>query len=301
MKEEVIHYLDIKANGVYLDCTFGAGGHSFGILKKLNSSGLLIGIDSDENNIQPTHTQFSVFKNTQYSLHHSNFIDFPDILDSIKINNLDGILLDLGLSSMELDDKSRGFSFQKNGPLDMRFNIEDDLTASKLLNNSSFAEISSILKTFGEEKNHRKIAKSIINYVKQNKMNTTFDLRQSILEVIPQYFANKTMARVFQAIRIVVNNELIVLKNTLNKTANYLKKGGKLIVISYHSLEDRIVKKYITKNTKTCICPKEIPMCVCNQKALYENITKKPIIPTKQEILINQKSRSAKMRIARKI
>ena len=132
-------------------------------------------------------------------------------------------------------------------------------------------------------------------------MNTTFDLRQSILEVIPQYFANKTMARVFQAIRIVVNNELIVLKNTLNKTANYLKKGGKLIVISYHSLEDRIVKKYITKNTKTCICPKEIPMCVCNQKALYENITKKPIIPTKQEILINQKSRSAKMRIARKI
>ena len=129
----------------------------------------------------------------------------------------------------------------------MRFNIEDDLTASKLLNNSSFAEISSILKTFGEEKNHRKIAKSIINYVKQNKMNTTFDLRQSILEVIPQYFANKTMARVFQAIRIVVNNELIVLKNTLNKTANYLKKGGKLIVISYHSLEDRMVKNLFKK------------------------------------------------------
>ena len=162
-------------------------------------------------------------------------------------------------------------------------------------------QISTIIKTFGEEKNYRKITKSIMNYFEQNKMNTTFELKQSVLDVIPQRFANKTMASVFQAIRIAVNDELNILKETLNKTTNYLKKGGKLIVISYHSLEDRIVKKFISKNTKNCICPKEIPICICNQKASYKNITKKPIIPSKKEIYFNQKSRSAKMRIAEKI
>ena len=301
MKKEVIHHLNIKPNGVYLDCTLGAGGHSLGILEKLNSSGLLIGIDSDEKNIQPTHTRFSVFKKNQYTLHHSNFIDFPEILKKIKVDSLDGILLDLGLSSMELDEKERGFSFQKDGPLDMRFNINEDLTASKLIKRASSMEISTIIKKYGEERNYKKISKAIKESVNKGKMDTTFDLKQAILEVTPSNFSNKTMARVFQAIRIAVNDELNILKLTLNKTTNYLKKGGKLVVIAYHSLEDRIIKKFISKNTKTCICPIEIPICKCSQMAVFKNITKKPLLPQKKEILTNSRSRSAKMRVAERI
>ena len=301
LEEEVINHLDIIPDGKYLDCTLGAGGHSSGILKKLNSSGLLIGIDSDEKNLQPTHTQFSVFKNIPFSLHHCNFIDFPRILEKLKINKLNGILFDLGLSSMELDDNLRGFSYQKNGPLDMRFNIKAGLTASQFIKNTPKKEISTIIKEYGEENNYKKISQSIKKYVKMDTMNTTFDLKQSILDVVPSHFANKTLARVFQAIRIAVNDELSILRNTLAKTTSYLKTGGKLVVISYHSLEDRIVKKFIKENSKTCICPVEIPICKCNHKAQLKSLTKKPIPPKPSEIKKNRKSRSAKMRVAEKI
>ena len=178
---------------------------------------------------------------------------------------------------------------------------KEGITASQFIKNASQLEISKIIKDFGEEKNYRRLGQSIKKYVKKDAMKTTFDLKQSILDVVPSYFANKTMARVFQAIRIAVNDELTVLKDTLNKTTHYLKTGGKLIVISYHSLEDRIVKKFINNKSKNCICPKEIPICSCNQIASLKIITKKPIIPSIDEIAINRKSRSAKMRVAEKI
>ena len=301
LKNEVLQHLDINPSGQYLDCTLGAGGHSFGILEKLNSSGLLIGIDSDEHILEPTHTHFSVFKNAHYTLHHSNFYNFPDILNRIKVSKLNGILLDLGLSSMELDDGSRGFSFQRNGPLDMRFDIKNGIPASSFIKKKSLYDIGTIIKEFGEERNYKKISHSIKKYVSRDEMKTTFDLKNSILAVVPSNFANKTLARVFQAIRIAVNNELTILKETLQKTTSYLKKGGRLVVISYHSLEDRIVKQFINYNSKQCICPKEFPICTCNQNPDFKIITKKPLLPTKEEIIVNNKSRSAKMRVAEKL
>ena len=298
LKEETLSHLNIIPNGKYLDCTLGAGGHSLGILKKLNSSGMLIGIDSDEKNLQPTHTQFSVFKNIPFSLHHDNFNNFPQILKMNKILKLNGILLDLGLSSMELDDHSRGFSYQINGPLDMRFNIKKGISASQLIKKISENEISRIIKEFGEEKKFRAISKSIKKYVKAGMMNTTFDLKQSILDVVPTRFANKSLARVFQAIRIAVNDELSILKTTLEKTTSYLKSGGRIVVISYHSLEDRIVKNLITKGNFEGMVQKDF---FGNSIKSLKAINKKVIVPTEAEIKDNSRSRSGKLRIAEKI
>ena len=297
LKNEVINHLNIKPEGVYLDCTLGAGGHSKEILKKLNSSGLLIGLDADETTLKPTHTRFSVFGSSQFSLHHANFLYFPDILKKLNIKKVNGIILDLGLSSMELDQKDRGFSFQNIGPLDMRYNKKNSTTASELLNKISLIDLKKIVKLYGEEKNYSKIAKSIKQYVKNDKMKTTLDLKEAVLEVIPKKKSNKTLARVFQSIRIAVNDELNILKETLKNIKKFLKRNGRVVIISYHSLEDRIVKQFFIKHSKVCICPTEIPICVCKKDPPFRIISRKPILPNNTEILKNRKSRSAKMRV----
>ncbi len=300
LKNEVINHLKIIPEGIYLDCTLGAGGHAEEILKKLNSSGLLIGLDADETTLKPTHTRFSVFKSSQFSLHHSNFIHFPEVLQKLNIKKVNGILLDLGLSTMELDEKDRGFSFQKIGPLDMRFNKNNSSTASDLLNEIKLNELKKIIKDYGEEKYYSKIARSIKKYVENNKMKTTLDLKQAILDVIPNKKSNKTLARVFQSIRIAVNDELNILKKTLKNIIDFTSTNARIVIISYHSLEDRIVKKFFLKESKVCSCPKEIPICVCKKDPAFKLISKKPILPNEKEISINQKSRSAKMRVVEK-
>ncbi|MAV59382.1 MAG: 16S rRNA (cytosine(1402)-N(4))-methyltransferase [Candidatus Marinimicrobia bacterium] len=300
LKNEVINHLKIKPEGIYLDCTLGAGGHAEEILKKLNSSGLLIGLDADETTLKPTHTRFSVFKNSQFSLHHANFLHFPDILNKLNIKKVNGMILDLGLSSMELDQKDRGFSFQNIGPLDMRFNKKNSQTASELLNNISLIDLKKVVKLYGEEKNYSKIAQSIKQYVKKDKMKTTLDLKQAILAVIPIKKSNKTLARVFQSIRIAVNDELNILSKTLVNITNFLKKNGRVVIISYHSLEDRIVKQFFLKHSKVCVCPREIPICVCKKDPTFRLISRKPILPNDVEVLSNRKSRSAKMRVVEK-
>ena len=301
LKEQVLQYLITDPSGIYLDGTVGAGGHSHGILEKLDLSGLLIGIDADANVLQPTHIHLSVFTRNQYSLHHCNFCLFPEVLKKLGYKQVTGILLDLGMSSMELDTASRGFSYQVDGPLDMRFDSSSLVTAKKILNSKSESEISKIILDYGEERLHKKIAHSIIKSVKQNKMNTTIDLRIAVEKTVSGKYLNKTLARVFQAIRIAVNNEMENLSQTLVKTTEYLKSGGRLIVISYHSLEDRIVKQFFQKSNKTCICKPEIPVCQCNNTPTFKIISKKPIIPDRMEIQINSRARSAKMRIAERI
>ncbi len=301
MKEQVLQYLISDPAGIYIDGTLGAGGHSYGILEKLNPSGLLIGIDADENVLQPTHIQLSVYSRNQYSLHHSNFCEFPKILEKLGIRQVTGILLDLGLSSMELDTASRGFSFQASGPLDMRFDTSQSLTAKQLLNQSSKKTLSQIIRTYGEEKYHKKISDSIVTFAERDEMNTTFDLKRAVEKVVSGKLINKTLARVFQSIRIAVNSELEKLSETLEKAVKYLISGGRLVVISYHSLEDRIVKQFFRDAAKNCICPPEFPVCKCNISPTLKIISKKPLVPGDIEIKENPKSRSAKLRAAERI
>ena len=198
---------------------------------------------------------------------------------------------------MELDQKDRGFSFQNIGPLDMRYNKKNSTTASELLNKISLIDLKKIVKLYGEEKNYSKIAKSIKQYVKNDKMKTTLDLKEAVLEVIPKKKSNKTLARVFQSIRIAVNDELNILRETLKNIKKFLKRNGRVVIISYHSLEDRIVKQFFIKHSKVCICPREIPICVCKKDPPFRIISRKPILPNNTEILKNRKSRSAKMRV----
>ena len=298
---DVLEHLVTNPNGIYLDGTVGFGGHASHILKQLSTDGLLIGMDCDGEALSYTNERLSKISQNNFRLIHNNFRYFPEVLKKLKINKIDGLLLDLGMSSYELDTPDRGFSFNSNGPLDMRFDISKGINALDYLHSETEAGLANVIKSYGEERYAKKIANSIVRCVGAGKMNTTFDLKEAVLAVVWGQHRLKSVSRVFQAIRIKINGELESLSISLNHADQLIKKHGRFGVISFHSLEDRIVKKFIQKSSKNCICPREIPICVCNQTATFKKVNRRAIIPSKGEISHNSRAHSAKLRLAERI
>jgi len=297
MRDEVINMLIKDINGIYIDCTIGFAGHSYEILKKLTNKGILIGMDLDPYALNEAEKKLSTLEK-KFLLFNMNYKNFPNILSKLKIEKVDGFLFDLGISSYQVDSLHRGFSFRKNGPLDMRFNNETGGTAKQLLENISEKNLGEIIRIYGEEKRSKSIAKSIVNYRKKNKLETTFDLKEAILEAIKKP-DNKTYSKVFQSIRISLNDELENLKEALKKSAKYLKSNGRIAVLSFHSLEDRIVKHFLKNSISIDESNYYLRNKATNEK--FNLINKKPITASKIEIKKNRRSNSAKLRVAEKI
>jgi 16S rRNA (cytosine1402-N4)-methyltransferase len=300
--EEAIEYLNIKEDGVYLDGTLGRAGHSSEILKNLSDAGKLIAVDRDTAAIKAVKKHFS--DEESLILAHSNFQDFDQVLAELKIDAVDGMLFDLGVSSPQLDNPERGFSYQKKGPLDMRMNPEQKLTAKDIVNNYSQAELEKIISEYGEENWAARIAEFIVKMRADEEITTTSDLVEIIKAAIPKAVRRSgghPARRTFQALRIETNNELEQLKNLIDKAVAYLKPKGRLVIITFHSLEDRIVKHKFRNLAKDCTCPPDFPICVCDKKAEVKVITKSPVQASREEKESNPRSRSAKMRAAEKI
>jgi len=296
--DECIECLNIKEGGIYVDGTLGGGGHSSCVLKRLNNTGKLIGIDRDSDALAHTKERLSKYSNVIYV--KDNHENIKNILAELKINGVDGILLDLGVSSYQLDEPLRGFSYMHDAPLDMRMNKEQEFTACDVINNYSEEKLQDIFFVYGEEKYSKAIAKKIVEKRKVKKIETTFELVDIIKSAIPAKARNEKQhpaKRVFQAIRIEVNGELIDLENALNDAVMSLNIGGRLLVITFHSLEDRIVKRAFENLEGRCTCPSDFPKCICGFKTYGKIITKKPIIATDEELNINPRARSAKLRV----
>lgn len=300
--KETIEGLNIKEDGIYVDGTLGGAGHSIEILKRLNQSkGLLIGIDRDEEALNAAKQALSQFDNVKYI--HNNHDNIQEILKDLNIEKVDGILLDLGVSSYQLDEKNRGFSYLGSNDLDMRMDKSQRLTAKEVINNYSEEHLANIIYEYGEEKFSRQIAKNICIQRAKNKIETTDELVKIIEESIPRLNPKEghPAKRTFQAIRIEVNNEIKPLEETIAKSIDLLKPGGRLCVITFHSLEDRAVKVAMNRAKGICTCPKDIPYCVCGAKVLGKVITKKPVIASEEEQKENSRSKSAKLRIFEKM
>ncbi len=312
---EVIDYMKPKKGGVYFDGTYGGGGHSQKILEKTDFQCQIIGVDQDLEVLKKYSKvsggssscgtlaeapDSSEFLKKPLHLVHDNFGNIKSILNKLHIEKLDGILLDLGMSSFQLDDASRGFSFLKNGPLDMRMDEGQDFSAPDLVNSASEEELTKIFREYGEEKHARKIAQKI---VEKRPLQTTTELSDIIVEVKghPSYSKKHPATLVFQALRLAVNKELEVLKKVLEDGIEVLKSGGYFCVISFHSLEDRIVKEAFSYAQKECICPEDFPICHCGKKRTMKVITKKPVQPSLEEVRNNRRARSAKLRVAERV
>lgn len=299
---ECIDGLNIRDNCTYVDGTLGGAGHTTEILKKLNNTGISIGIDQDINAINISRQKLEVFNN--YKTVNDNFCNIKNILIELNMVSVDGILLDLGVSSFQLDMPERGFSYMHDAPLDMRMNINSDFSAKDVVNTYSKEGIESIIKNYGEEKWASRIADFIVKQREKKSIETTFELVDIIKSAIPAAARREgphPAKRTFQAIRIEVNKELEILEQAVNDCLDVLKPQGRLCIITFHSLEDRIVKNVYKKRQNPCVCPSSFPICICNQKPDIKIITKKPITPSKEELDINPRSRSAKLRIAEKI
>ncbi len=296
---ETLDLLNLEANKHVIDGTLGLGGHSLEILKKLGPKGKLMAFDQDERNIKEAKKRLKKY-GKQVLFIHSNFENLAEVASKHHFQP-DAILLDLGLSSPHIDDPKRGFSFQKEGPLDMRFDKRQKLTAEIVVNSYKEKDLADIIFHYGEERKSRLIARVIVQARKASPIKTTTQLADVIGKVIRSKGRIHPATKTFQALRIFVNRELDVLEKVLKQSLKLLKKGGRLVVISYHSLEDRIVKNYFRDQTRNCICPKELPICQCNfQKKLYI-LTRKPIIPDGIEVSHNPRSRSAKLRGAERL
>ena len=299
--EETIEGLKIKEDGIYVDGTLGGAGHSKEILKRLSSKGMLIGIDRDEEALKAAKENLKQYSNAKYV--HGNHDEIEEILKKLNIEKVDGILLDLGVSSYQLDERNRGFSYLGNNELDMRMDKTQSLTAKKVVNTYSEEELANIIYEYGEERFSRQIAKNICIARKENEIETTEELVKIIEKSMPA-FAKKEghpAKRTFQAIRIEVNNEIKPLYNTARKCIELLKNEGRLCIITFHSLEDRAVKNAYVDAQGKCTCPKDLPYCVCGAKSEGKIINKKPIIATEEEQEENSRSKSAKLRIFEKI
>ena len=300
--QECIDGLNIRKNKIYVDGTLGGAGHSKEIAKKLENTGMLIGIDRDEDALQVAKERLKEFSNIKYV--HDNHDNIKQILEQNGIDGVDGILLDLGVSSYQIDEASRGFSYMKEAGLDMRMDKTQILTAEEVVNTYKEEELARIIYEYGEEKFSRQIARKICEVRSQVKIETTKQLVEIIEKAIPAFAKNKEghpAKRTFQAIRIEVNNEIQPLYDTVMNSIKALNSGGRLCIITFHSLEDRAVKNAYTDALGKCTCPKELPYCVCNKEILGKIITKKPILPSEQETEENSRSRSAKLRIFEKI
>jgi len=299
--EEVIESLKIKSDGIYVDCTLGGAGHSSEIIKRLSPKGLLIGIDQDMNAINAAKERLKEYENVLFV--HNNFYNIDSILREEGIDKVDGILMDLGVSSHQLDTAERGFSYMKDAPLDMRMNKEESFSAYNVINDYSAEELYKIIKEYGEEKFAKKIAGLIVKERSVKPINSTFELVEIIRKAIPVKFQQNghPAKKTFQAIRIEVNRELLILNKALEDSVDRLKTGGRLSVITFHSLEDRIVKVKFKSLEKPCTCPSEFPVCICNKKPLINIVNKKPIEASEEELKLNSRSKSAKLRIVEKL
>ena len=297
---ECIEGLNIKPDGIYVDGTLGGAGHSIKIVEKLSKNGMLIGIDRDTEALKAAKEKLKNYSNVTYV--HGNHDDIKNVLQDLNIEEVDGILLDLGVSSYQLDEKSRGFSYIGNSRLDMRMDQEQNLTAEIIVNEYKEEELGKLIFDYGEERFAKNIARNICEYRKQKRIETTEELVNIIEKSIPKSKQNDghPAKRTFQAIRIEVNNEIKQIKDTVKNSIDVLKKGGRLAVITFHSLEDRSVKEAMIDAEGKCTCPKDLPYCVCGAKSLGKMITKKPILPTEEEQEENSRSRSAKLRIFEK-
>ena len=298
MVPEILKYLEVSSGGRYIDCTLGEGGHTKSLLEASNPGGEVLGIDADHEAIEVSKNRLEEY-GERFIYDNSNFKNIKKIAMKSKFVPCHGILFDLGVSSLQLDKESRGFSFRRKAPLDMRFSINQTLTAQDVLNTFSESEISDILYQYGEERQSRKIAKLIIENRPLSNADELYDLikkniRQTNYKINPS-------TKTFQALRIYINEELNSLSQALEQSLEILGVGGRMAVISYHSLEDRIVKNFFKKESKYCICPPNIPECDCEHFPKLKIVTKKPVSPSQSEIDANKRSRSAKLRVVERI
>lgn len=299
---EAIEGLNIKEDGVYVDCTLGGAGHSSEILKRLSPKGRLIGIDQDNDALRAAKEKLKNYSNVIFV--HDNFTNIEDILNDLNIDGVDGVLADLGVSSYQLDEGERGFSYMQDAPLDMRMNRESNFSAYDVINSYSEEDIYKVIRDYGEEKFAGRIARFIVDRRKDKPVSTTLELVDIIKAAIPAKARREgphPAKRTFQAIRIEVNKELEILNKAVEGAVNKLNNKGRVAIITFHSLEDRIIKNKFKELEDPCTCPKEFPICVCGKTAKIKIITKKPIEPSEEEIEDNPRSRSAKLRVAERI
>ncbi len=297
--DETVNGLGIKADGIYVDGTLGGGGHAYEIAKRLGEKGSIVGIDRDEAAIEVAGIRLRDF-GERVTIVRSNYCDMKSLLHHIGIDKVDGIVLDLGVSSYQLDTAERGFSYREDAPLDMRMDRRQKMTARDIVNEYSEMELYRVIRDYGEDKFAKNIAKHIAQARGKSSIETTRQLTEIIRQSIPMKYQKKTghpAKRTFQAIRIELNGELDVLRESLDDMIDILNPGGRLCIITFHSLEDRIVKSAFRKNENPCTCPSDFPVCVCGKVSKGSIITKKPILPSEKEIAHNSRAKSAKLRI----
>ncbi len=300
--QETIENLNCKKGGIYIDGTLGRGGHTEEILKRLQGSGNVIAIDRDLQAIKKVKERLKDYKNL--NLIHDNYINIPEIIKGLNLDKVDGMIFDIGVSSPQFDDPERGFSYNYNAPLDMRMNKNQKLNAAEIVNYYSQDDLHKIIKEYGEERWASRIASFIVDFRQKDSIDTTHDLVEVIKAAIPasaRRSGGHPARRTFQALRIATNNELEQLKDMIGKVISHLKPGGRICIISFHSLEDRIVKHKFRNLAKKCVCPSDFPICVCDKKPQLKVISKKPIMASEKELGDNPRARSAKLRVAEKL
>ena len=299
--KEVVTQLQPCRGGLYVDCTVGGGGHAREILRACGPEGQLIGLDWDEEAITASREELGEF-GARVQLVRANYVELERVLMSLGVTAVDGVVFDLGVSSRQFDEPGRGFSFQREGPLDMRMSRQLGAAARDVLRTASLEELAKIFRVYGEEKRARAIAREIVSEREQAPLDTTTQLARLCERVLgPKRGGIHPATRVFQALRIAVNNELENLKRGLEVATRFLKSGGHIAVISFHSLEDRIVKQFFVDKSSGCICPTDLPACACGRKEVLRIVTRKPVTPGEAEIRANPRARSAKLRVAEKL
>ncbi len=296
---ETIDGLNIKPDGIYVDGTLGGGGHAYEVCRRLGEKGSIVGIDQDAAAIEAASARLKDF-GEKVTIVRSNYCDMKSKLHELGIDKVDGIVLDLGVSSYQLDTAERGFSYREDAPLDMRMDTRQKMTARDIVNDYTEADLYRVIRDYGEDKFAKNIAKHIVQARAVKPVETTAELSEIIRASIPMKFQKKSghpAKRTFQAIRIELNRELDVLRDSLDDMIDLLHPGGRLCIITFHSLEDRIVKSAFRKNENPCTCPPDFPVCVCGKKSKGSIITKKPILPSEEELEYNSRSKSAKLRI----
>ncbi len=301
--DETVEGLNVKPDGIYVDGTLGGGGHSFAVAGKLSERGRLIGIDQDEAAVEAAGERLKGFGD-KVKIVRSNYRNTKSVLKALNIDKIDGMMLDLGVSSYQLDTQERGFSYRYDAPLDMRMDLRQTMTAKDIVNQYSEMELFRVIRDYGEDKFAKNIAKHIVKARKEKTIETTGELNEIIKAAIPAKMraeGGHPSKRTYQAIRIECNKELEVLKESLEELIDLLNPGGRLCIITFHSLEDRIVKTAFKKAENPCTCPPSFPVCVCGKVSLGKVITGKPVLPSEEEMAYNPRSKSAKLRIFEKI
>lgn len=301
--DETIEGLDIKSDGIYVDGTLGGGGHSSVICSRLSEKGILIGIDRDRDALAAASERLKQYSCTRHYV-QSNYSDIKNVLENLGIDAIDGAVMDLGVSSFQLDNAERGFSYMNDAPLDMRMSQEDTFTAYDVVNGYTKDELAGIIRKYGEEKWASRIAEFIVKFRKKKPVESTFELVEIIKAAVPAKARRDgphPAKRTFQAIRIEVNDELGQLRRACDEFCDVLAPGGRLCVITFHSLEDRIVKECFKRRVNPCTCPPEFPVCICGRTADVRKITGKPVVPGEEELEHNHRARSAKLRIIEKL